>query len=806
MTADASLRASNRIRLQAIASFERFRDVVCLAMLAMLVGFALFEPLTSGRLVIGHDMDEHFNREAFNRQAFALGRLPLWNPYVFSGFPAQADIQTGVFYPPHWLLRLLPLELGAFFMWSLALHIWLLGAGTYALCRQVGISRLAGLTAGIGLMLGGVAMPRIFAGHLLIIYGFCWMPLAVALAIRSMHSGKLLPHPGLVLTLMVQFLAGASQPSAYTLALVALTAILQVLWPISIAQRRLARLVPLGQLTVLAGLFVGLSAFQALPMLRFMLETARGGGISYEQATKGSIIPVQLWTVVFPNALTNYQAQFQDGLSGGLWEKSPYVGFLLAAAAPLALTSTLRRLGVFFGLVALGALAFAFGEHLPAYQLHYLLLPGFRIPSRLLSVFALAVAVLGAMGLDTLVRGSARGRLSRVATGIYVSAVALGTLTLVVLQPSVQAAENLAVRPLLNGLDLRWLAVQGAALLAILAIARLTQRTTPALLLAGLLVTVDVMTFAGQFLTINGPGIDQEAKQAFTPLHAGRVLSICQSSISANSMIGLQVPGVDGHNSAFLRAYADYTTLVRGEEPGNRHPSFPKVGTEGIPKNLALLNAINVTHIHSCAELDEQFPRVETTPTWQIYENPSALPRAFLVCQVERVSSETRAARTMRDDKFNPARQAIVIAGDPGVAQLPNLSRPCTEHAEVQVVSRDTPGGDLVVDVHAPSSGLLVIAETYYPEREAWIDGQRVPLVRVNYALSGLALTPGLHRLELHYVPSSFYLGSAISGLTALFWIGIIGLTQPRAHTSGSNPVLTTPGRDPTNPLGTRDA
>ena len=80
-------------------------------------------------------------------------------------------------------------------------------------------------------MLGGVAMPRIFAGHLLLIYGFCWMPLVTALAIRSMHSPRLLPHPLLVLALLCQFLSGATQPVAYTLALIALVAILQSAWP-----------------------------------------------------------------------------------------------------------------------------------------------------------------------------------------------------------------------------------------------------------------------------------------------------------------------------------------------------------------------------------------------------------------------------------------------------------------------------------------------------------------------------------------------------------------------------------------------
>ncbi|HEX3244100.1 MAG TPA: hypothetical protein VHX16_01710, partial [Chloroflexota bacterium] len=643
-------------------------DLLALTCLALLIGYVLFEPLIAGRLIIGNDMDQPYNWESFNRQAFALRQLPLWNPYVFSGFPAQADIQTGVFYPPYWLLRPLQLELGTFFMWSLAAHLWLLGAGTYALCRQIGVSRPAALAGGLGLMLGGIAVPRIFAGHLLLLYGFCWMPLITALALRSLQAPRLMPQPLLVLALLAQLLAGATQPVAYTLALIALVAFLQPAWPVSQARGRLGRLAPLGQLALLAVLFVGLSAFQTLPLLRLMAEAGRGEGLSYEQATKGSIYPPHLWTILFPNAFADYGTRFSDGLPGSLWEKCPYVGFLLAAAAPLAVASRDRRYVLLFTLVAVISLAFALGENLPAYYIHYLVLPGFRIPSRLLSVFALATAVLGAMGLDALTSRSARGRVLNAAVATYVLAAAVGVLTVLVMQPNVRAADDIATRPLLSGVDSRLLAVQGFGLLAVLLISRLARQGSAALLLAGALIALDVSAFAAQFLTISGPGTDVEARDTLAPVRAGRVLSLCQQSITPNSMIGLRVPTVDGYNSAFLRRYADFASLVQGGEIGESHAAFPKIGTAGSLRRPKLVDALNVTHIHSCSELDDRFPVVATTSTWKLYENPGALPRAYLVCQAERVTTPNRAARSMRDSKFDPSRQAVIIASDPGAA------------------------------------------------------------------------------------------------------------------------------------------
>ena len=126
-------------------------DLIALTCLVLLVDrHTLFEPLMTGKLIIGNDMDQPYNWEAFNRQAFALRELPLWNPYVFSGFPAQADIRTSASLPAPLATasasvgarRVLYVEPGRAPLAS--------SPGTYALCRQIGVSRPAALAAGIG--------------------------------------------------------------------------------------------------------------------------------------------------------------------------------------------------------------------------------------------------------------------------------------------------------------------------------------------------------------------------------------------------------------------------------------------------------------------------------------------------------------------------------------------------------------------------------------------------------------------------------------------------------------------------------
>jgi len=52
------------------------------------------------------------------------GELPLWCPYSLGGMPFIHDPQVGAFYPPHWLLLLLPVDMiGAAMSWLIVLHV-----------------------------------------------------------------------------------------------------------------------------------------------------------------------------------------------------------------------------------------------------------------------------------------------------------------------------------------------------------------------------------------------------------------------------------------------------------------------------------------------------------------------------------------------------------------------------------------------------------------------------------------------------------------------------------------------------------
>ncbi len=86
-----------------------FALIFFLALLPGLFFWRLLTPNPADRMVIptGDFTDQYFPLRAFTAQQWVRGQLPLWNPSLFGGQPALADIQSGALYPPHILQSLI---------------------------------------------------------------------------------------------------------------------------------------------------------------------------------------------------------------------------------------------------------------------------------------------------------------------------------------------------------------------------------------------------------------------------------------------------------------------------------------------------------------------------------------------------------------------------------------------------------------------------------------------------------------------------------------------------------------------------
>ena len=110
-----------------------------------------------------------------------------------------------------------------------------------------------------------------------------------------------------------------------------------------------------------------------------------------------------------------------------------------------------------------------------------------------------------------------------------------------------------------------------------------------------------------------------------------------------------------------------------------------------------------------------------------------------------------------KDQSFTVSISALTTAGKAGTVQS----------------LQDSPNA-VTIRAASESGGFLVLADTFYPDWQATLDGKPVEILRANYAFRAVALPPGEHTVVFRYLPRSFLVGSAISLLTLLVTVGAL--------------------------------
>ncbi len=752
-----------RLTTSAISVTTRLRraspDLLALAALLFLACLPFAQPvLDPDKIPAGLDLLQHYSRESFNRRAFAAGKLPLWNPYEFSGFPAQADPQTGVFYPPSVVFRFLTLP--SFLTWTIVFHVWMFGAGGYVLCRVVGVRRVPAAIASAGLMLGGITMPRVYAGHLDMLRTVAWLPLALALAIKSIDRASIRPSALLVLVLSLQVLGGFVQLVCYTFACIAFYGAFSAVWPrAGPGSWRHARTLSI-QLALLALLVSGVTAFQLLPTARLVLSAGRTHGVPYADAAQPSFGVPQLQRFFLP-------LLDGAGVPPESWETSSYIGLLFALLAPLAVFARRqRRSAMFFALVGGAALAIAAGH--PVYRLHHLAFPMFRIPGRLICFWSVSMCILGALALDWLTEPRApravrpRSPARRLVLGVAAT-VALAAVALMVSRAA--------------GPDLGSVAAQ-----IVVAVLVVSSRISPSLrglvlIMAGVAVPLDLSAYASRFVEVRAFEDRFLQTPPFTPSPGGRVLALCEKRLMPGELTALGVPSVDGYNSYFLGDYARFALLARGVLHQAYLVAYSRIGAFSTLPRLDLLNMLNVTEIISCAPIESSgLELVARQEPFYVYRNTRAGGRVMTVCASSDVADAAAGQALLDMEPGDELRKGGALAERCQQANEAEwrvtIAKPCRCPNDVQVRSRvtDVANGTLRVAISSAAPHVLLLSEPYYPERQATIDGVETSIHKLNVALSGIRVGAGTHVVEVKYVPTSLYYGTLLSAVTTLLW------------------------------------
>ena len=149
----------------------------------------------------------------------------------------------------------------------------------------------------------------------------------------------------------------------------------------------------------------------------------------------------------------------------------------------------------------------------------------------------------------------------------------------------------------------------------------------------------------------------------------------------------------------------------------------------------------------------------------EVYENARALPRAWLVTEARALDEEAtlkviRTGLLPEGSKWEPERTALVES-EPGAAHAST-----SQSGSAEVMRYEANRLDVRTKAVGPS--ILVLGENHYPGWRAYLDGQPVGVLRVNYNQRGVHVPAGEHEVRFVYRPKSFIIGAAVSLLTAL--------------------------------------
>src|SRR2546425_13165587 len=205
-----------------------FSLILLLAMALSMFADLLF---AGGTRVPGHPGSDlflqYFAWREFGFRELAKGNLALWNPHIFCGAHYFGGMQGALLYPPNWLFLILSLP--AAINWTVALHVFAIGAFVFFWMKQRGLGAAPSFFAGALVMFCGAFFPHVFAGHLPQLSAMTWSPLIFcsidALFTSQRVSGSLVG----MLAVAMQILAGFPQYVFYTGIIAGLYAALQLI-------------------------------------------------------------------------------------------------------------------------------------------------------------------------------------------------------------------------------------------------------------------------------------------------------------------------------------------------------------------------------------------------------------------------------------------------------------------------------------------------------------------------------------------------------------------------------------------------
>jgi len=153
----------------------------------------------------------------------------------------------------------------------------------------------------------------------------------------------------------------------------------------------------------------------------------------------------------------------------------------------------------------------------------------------------------------------------------------------------------------------------------------------------------------------------------------------------------------------------------------------------------------------------------------RVYEVPDVLPRAYVAFDYELADSFEKAQEIATGDGFDLHGKAV-LEEEPGIG--------LGAKGRYTAVIKDYKANSLTVEVTTDADGLLVLTDLHYPGWQAYVNGKKEKVLRVNGLVRGVPVREGGSEVVFKYRPASFMAGTA--AFAAAFGFCVFALVTGR--------------------------
>lgn len=724
------------------------------------------------------------------------GSFPFWNPYVASGHPLFATLQSVVLYPLSIIYYLGNFDTA--FNIFVILHVFLGGLFFYFLMRDLKFDQSSALISAIVFSFSGYFISVINLTTTLA--AAIWFPLIFLFYNRLLKDGKFIYLVLVSVFLGFMFLGGEPTPLYATIFLLGLYTL--------IVSRVDNKSFPkaLFPYILCIGIFILLFSFQIVPFLELIKLSDRAAS-SFDKATYWSFHPRNTIDFLLPFFHGPLRLQI-DGQLRQEWLLFSYFGIVPVVLFLISFIFRRDKYTFFFKICFIIGLIFAFGRFTPLYKFFYKYMPGFgfiRYPVKFFFINAASFAYLCGAGFSEY-REKIKAHnlkflkfIKRLFIAGFIAAILLflsyafreQILSLISdYSTRLEISDGSGSRKfyatlLANFFNFRRMLVFFilGALFMFIGSRKKIKQTIFASLIVGL-IFIDL--YGGKNIDVN-PVVSREVLHTTTSniriLKEDNSLFRIYTSSRQNKVNEI-LKGAT-YEEAMLNS-ADNLCPNRPMDHGIygargylsvRKANYAKVlmlaDTAPLPSSTNILNMLNVKYILTPKKINDRTCRLVSRGSSYLYKNKNALNRVYLVPDYILLKEEIDIANRLKSKKFNPAKE-VILEEEPMLRSCQPSVVSRKEKEYVNIINYGA--NEVIIKANVKKEPkFLVLADNYYPGWEVEVDGRKDKIYKANFILRGVYLAPGKHTVRFFYNPVSFKIGLAISLITAVSLI-IIGV------------------------------